>query len=235
MLADVPIIGGLFQSVIIYAKQTAFIARRPFAFARKTNFTDQQELKRSLNYLCAGIVVCYLIHIPTFVKHDTDMSQGLFLIFQFLRMFLLFLCVHIFLRLLGSKQPVRTTIVTQSYVNGFFVPIGQLFSLPLVLAAGPTLLFGGFETSTNPEIQRNIQIAYSEPIVQFSQAAFFALNLWGLCVVTSWYSQSHKMRKLRVIVASILGVSFGFALHQFVFLPLWGRVHQLLAKILKFM
>src|SRR5262245_37296794 len=129
MLADVPIIGGLFQSVMIYARQTAFIMRRPFAFARQTNFTDQQELMQSMRYLFAGIVVCYLIHIPTFIKYDTDISQGLFLIFQFLKMFLMFLCIHLFLRLLGSKQPVRATIVTQSYVNGFFVPIGQLLSL----------------------------------------------------------------------------------------------------------
>jgi hypothetical protein len=48
MFADNPIIDGLFQSVMTYARQTAFIARRPFAFARQTNFTDQQELKQSM-------------------------------------------------------------------------------------------------------------------------------------------------------------------------------------------
>jgi hypothetical protein len=68
MLADIPIIGGLFQSVITYARQTAFIARRPFAFARQTNFTDQQELNQSMKYLFAGVVVRYLIHIPAFIK-----------------------------------------------------------------------------------------------------------------------------------------------------------------------
>ena len=232
MLADVPIIGGLFQSVITYARQTAFIARRPFAFARQTNFTDQQELKQSINYLFASILVCYLIHIPTFIKYETDMSQALFVIFQFLRMFLAFLCIHPFLHLFGSKQPVRVTIVTQSYLNGFFVPIGQLLSLPLILAAGPALLLGGFDT--NPEIMRKMQIAYTDPLVQISQVAFFALNLWGLFIAVLWYERSHNMGKLRVIVASILGVSLGLAVYQFAFLPLWGLIDDLLAKILRF-
>jgi hypothetical protein len=31
-----------------------------------------------MKYLFAGIVVCYLIHIPVFIKYDTNMSQGLF-------------------------------------------------------------------------------------------------------------------------------------------------------------
>jgi hypothetical protein len=48
MFADNPIIDGLSQSVMTYARQAAFVVRRPFAFARQTNFTDQQELKQSM-------------------------------------------------------------------------------------------------------------------------------------------------------------------------------------------
>ncbi|MBI3998148.1 MAG: hypothetical protein HY355_03875, partial [Armatimonadetes bacterium] len=54
---EIPIIGGLFEVIAVYLRLTGAIIRRPFAFARQTDFADPREPRQALRYLLASVVV----------------------------------------------------------------------------------------------------------------------------------------------------------------------------------
>jgi hypothetical protein len=113
---DIPIIGGALQSFSVYFSRSAKILRNPFGFARSIDFEDRVELKKAEKFLFAAIITSYLICIPAFLKHKSDdISQPLFIFSQFLRMAVVIAILHILLKVLGSRKPLRSTFVAYCY------------------------------------------------------------------------------------------------------------------------
>ena len=72
--ADIPIIGGVLHSLGVYFGQSVRILRHPFGFAQNIDFEDRAEAKRAWEFIFAGIIVTYLALIPSFLKHESNIS-----------------------------------------------------------------------------------------------------------------------------------------------------------------
>ena len=144
------------------------------------------------------------------------------------------MCVHGALRILGSKAKLRVTITAQSYINGFFIPIGMLMSLLYVFETGPAMLLGGFSTNTDNEVLAAGDEAVPNPFIQASILAFMLFNMWAIFLVTVWYARSHNLRVWKTAVGLFLGTIVGFAVIEFVFLPLWEQTKHVINSLLRF-
>jgi hypothetical protein len=231
-VADIPIVGGLLDSLALYFRQTTQIVGHPLRFARALSVEERQQPKRALSFFIAGLVVTYLICIPAFIRHGSDVSQSLFIISMCLRLALLISIIHLTLKMLGSKEPLISTFIGYFYMAGLFIPLVILASLPVVIEVGPAVVFGNidYQAASLPW-----WVNMSKTMLAVVTFLFFFIGITAIFYATVLLVYIHKLKVWKTILGIFIGASIFQPIFQFVYFPLWTNAEGWIKGMLRFL
>ena len=93
-LRDIPVLGELFDAVIIFISTMGRIVRHPFDFVHEIHFEDPQEQRRAYKFIGAGIAFGYLLISPALIKHSLTVNEIPFGVLVLFRLLLIAVIYH---------------------------------------------------------------------------------------------------------------------------------------------
>ncbi len=138
---DIPVLGDVIDSAIVYVTTLARIVRHPFGFVYTLAFDDTQVLKRAFKFIGAAIALAYLIIAPALTRHDFDVGELRFGVVVLLRLALVTVLYHAAFLIVGYRQPIAKSLILSSYLNGVYFPLFMAAMLPGLLVFGPRSFF----------------------------------------------------------------------------------------------
>ena len=203
---DIPVLGGLIDSVVVYAATLGRIARHPFGFVRTIPFDDPQEPARAFKFIGAGIALAYLILSPALSKHGFAVGELLFGVLVLLRLLLIAVIYHAAFLVVGSRRPVMTSLILASYINGIYFPFFMATVLPAYLVMGPQSYFDPLaERLLTPQQVRDLDA----PLVGGAQIMFLVGYPFFYSLTTYWWAKAYGTKIW--LSASLLLVTLGLA------------------------
>jgi hypothetical protein len=179
---DIPVLGGLIDSAVVYITTLVRIARHPFGFVHTIAFDDPNALRRAFSFLGAAIALGYLIVGPALTRHAFDMGELRFGLVILLRLLLITAVYHAAFFVLGYRQPPRKSLILSSYINGLYFPVFMAAMLPGLLAAGPQSFF-------EPLSQASGQISVEEqPLVALGYLLLLVAYPFFFAVTSTWWA-----------------------------------------------
>jgi hypothetical protein len=148
---DIPVLGGLIDSVIVYLTTLGQIVRHPFGFVHGIAFDDPEALRRAFKFIGAAIALAYLLIVPALTKHGFEVSQLRFGVVVLLRLSLVTAIYHAAFFIVGCRQPIAKSLILSSYLNGVHFPLFMATMLPGLLVAGPQDFFEPLGRAHTPE------------------------------------------------------------------------------------
>lgn len=233
---ELPIVGGVIQAVITYIKVTFAIIFHPFSFPNKIDYNEKIELKKAIEYVLASIAIDYIILIPLLVKFEQDISSNIFIISKFIDYFIIFLCIFVIFKILGSNKGARVTIILQSYLTGFFVPLTTVIGLFSLSKLGPELTFGVLHPNSSDmdELTKQIAVAMQHSIVITTLAIMNVIFVLSMFLTVSWLATGYQVSKKRAFVGFLIGTVGGLMLLEYMWYPLWRYIDEYLISFLKY-
>jgi hypothetical protein len=147
---DIPVVGGLIDTVMVYATTLLQVVRHPFGFVRGLAFDDPQALPRAFRFLGAAIALGYLIMTPALTRHGFEAGRLGFGVLVLLRLALITVLYHAAFFIAGYRQPIGKSLILSSYLNGVYFPIYMAATLPSFLVFGPQVFFDPFAEVSSP-------------------------------------------------------------------------------------
>jgi len=138
---DVPVLGDVIDSAVVYAATLARIARHPFRFVHTIAFDERDALRRAFKFIGAAIALGYLIIGPALTRHGFEVGELRFGVVILLRLLLVTAIYHAAFLALGYRQPLAKSLILSSYLNGVYFPIFMIAMLPDLIAMGPQSFF----------------------------------------------------------------------------------------------
>ncbi len=185
---DIPVLGGLVDTVIVYVSTLGRFVRRPFGFADGIPFDDPEELKRASKFLGAGIALAYLFITPALSKHSFEVSELLFGIVALFRLLLITVIYHAAFLAVGHRRPIKTSLILGSYINGIYFPFFMAVMVPGYLAIGPQHFFG---TLNDQELTAAQRSALEDPVVVLAFLLFLAAYPFFFALASRWWAKAY--------------------------------------------
>jgi hypothetical protein len=203
---DIPVLGGLVDSGVVYVTTLVRIARHPFAFVHTIAFDDPDALRRAFKFVGAAIALGYLIIGPALTRHGFDMGELRFGIVVLLRLLLITALYHAAFFAVGYRQPIVKSLILSSYINGVYFPFFMTAMLPGLLAAGPQSFF-------EPLSQVSGQIpAEEQPLVALGYLLLLAAYPFFFAVTSAWWAAAFGARvrlSAALLLASVIVAGLG--------------------------
>ena len=184
---DIPVFGGLFDTLIILAVTLRRIARHPFGFVHEIRFDDPEEMSRAFKFIGAGIAVGYLLISPALSKHTFQINELLFGALVLFRLSLIAIIYHIAFLLAGCRRPIKTSLILASYINGIYFPFFMAVMLPLYLAIGPDSYFGKLPRGSSAEAVFRLD----DPLSISALLVFLVVYPWFYSLTTYWWAKAY--------------------------------------------
>jgi hypothetical protein len=147
---DLPVVGDVVDSVIVFATTVPRIVRHPFGFVHSIAFDDPEALKRAFKFIGAAIALSYLIFAPALTRHRFDVGELQFGVVTLLRLAVITVLYHAAFFVLGYRQPITKSLILSSYLNGVYFPIYMAAMLPAFLLFGPHAFFKPLSDGVTP-------------------------------------------------------------------------------------
>jgi hypothetical protein len=187
---DIPVVGGLIDTLVVYAVTLARIARHPFGFVHAIAFDDPEALRGAFKFLGAAIALAYLILTPALTRHGFAVSQLRFGVVVLLRLSLVTALYHALFFATGHRQPVAKSLILSSYVNGVYFPLFMAAMLPGLLAAGPQGFFEPLGRALTPEELA----AQSDPLVGVTLILLLLVYPVFFAIASYWWAKAFGAR-----------------------------------------
>jgi hypothetical protein len=188
---DIPVVGGLLDTVLVFSETLARIARHPFGFVHTIPFDDPQEPRRAFKFIGAGIALAYLILTPAMSRHGYQVGELLFGAVVLLRLLLVVLLYHLAFLVVGCRRPAMTSLILGAYINGLYFPFFIAVMLPAYLVIGPQPYF---DPLFQPQLTPQQLAALDEPLVRIAQIAFFIGYPIFFAVAAYWWAKAFGTR-----------------------------------------
>ena len=193
---DIPVLGEIIDSAIVYATTLARIARHPFGFVHTIAFDDPDALRRAFKFIGAAIALGYLIIGPALARHSFDVGELRFGVVILMRLLLVTAIYHAAFFVLGYRQPVAKSLILSSYLNGAYFPIFMTAMLPGLLALGPQSFFEPLtQEPTQLAIEEHLPVALGYLLLLVAYPFFFA-------VASTWWARVFGVRIGRARLSS---------------------------------
>ncbi len=203
---DIPVLGDVIDSGIVYASTLARFIRHPFAFVHTIAFDDPNALRRAFKFIGAAIALGYLIIGPALTRHSLDVGELRFGIVVLLRLLLITALYHAAFFAHGYRQPIVKSLILSSYINGVYFPFFMTAMLPGLLAAGPQSFF-------EPLSQVSGQIPVEEqPLVALGYLLLLAAYPFFFAVTSAWWATAFGARvwlSAVLLLASVIVAGLG--------------------------
>lgn len=147
---DIPILGGLIDTGVVFATTAVGIVRHPFAYVHGIAFDDPEALKRAFKFIGAAIALAYLIMTPALVRHGFDVGELQFGILVLMRLAMITVLYHAAFLAVGYRQPLAKSLILSSYLNGVYLPLHTAALLPGQLLFGPHAFFRPLSEGVTP-------------------------------------------------------------------------------------
>lgn len=185
---DIPVLGGLFDAVIIFAYTLGRIVRHPFGFVHEIRFDDPEEPRRAFKFVGAGIAFGYLLISPALSKHSFEVSEFLFGVLVLIRLLLLAVIYHAAFLVVGYQRPIKTSLILASYINGVYFPFFMAVMAPGYLAIGPQYYFDALgDRALTPEQLS----ALDDPLVQAAVMLFLVAFPLFYALTSFWWAKAY--------------------------------------------
>lgn len=212
---DIPVVGGILDAVADFGSTLARIARQPFGFVHTIGFGDPREAQRAFRFIGAAIAFAYVIFSPALTRHGSDVSELLFGLFVLLRLLLILVIYHAAFLIVGCRQPMMTTLILGSYINGIYFPFFMAVMLPAYLVVGPEAYF-------NPLVQHSLTAQQIQdldtPLVRTAQFALFAAFPFFYTLTAYWWAKAYGVRTWLSAVLLLVSLALA-AVANVYFLP----------------
>lgn len=203
---DIPVVGELIDTAIVYAATLARIARHPFRFVHTIAFDDPDALRRGFKFIGAAIALGYLIIGPALTRHSFEVGELRFGIVVLLRLLLVTAIYHAAFLVVGYRQPVAKSLVLSSYINGAYFPIYMAAMLPGLLALGPQSFFEPLtESRTQLTVEEHLPVALGNLLLLVAYPFFFAVACY-------WWAKAFGARiwlSSALLLASVVIAGLG--------------------------
>ena len=203
---DIPVLGDLIDSAVVYATTLARIARHPFGFVHTIAFDDPQALRRAFKFIGAAIALGYLIIGPALTRHGLDVGELRFGVVILLRLLLITALYHAAFFVLGYRQPIAKSLILSSYINGVYFPIFMTAMLPGLLAAGPQSFF---EPLSQGPAQLNVE---EQPLVGLGNLLLLVAYPFFFAVASTWWAKAFGAKvwlSAALLLASVILAGLG--------------------------
>ena len=187
---DIPVLGGLIDSVIVYLTTLWQIVRHPFGFVHGIAFDDPDALRRAFKFIGAAIALAYLLIAPALTKHGFGVSQLRFGVVVLLRLSLVTAIYHAAFFIVGCRQPIAKSLILSSYLNGVYFPLFMATMLPGLLAGGPQNFFEPLRRAQTPEELS----AQNDPLVVSALALLLVVYPFFFAVASYWWARTFGAR-----------------------------------------
>jgi len=185
---DIPVLGDVVDSAVVYVTTLARIVRHPFGFVHTIAFDEPDALRRAFKFIGAAIALGYLIISPALTRHGFDVGELRFGAVILLRLLLVTAIYHAAFLALGYRQPVAKSLILSSYLNGVYFPIFMAALLPDLLALGPQAFFQPFsERPTQLSVEEHWPVALGYLLLLVAYPFFFA-------VASTWWARAFGAR-----------------------------------------
>jgi len=219
---------GLIRGFPVYFSTLRRILCHPFRFAAQINVQDRAEFQRAIDYAIHGIFVTFVIVIPIFLYHSTDVAKVAFFARLVVQLTAYGLILHLTLKFLGARTvPWRGTLGAYSYLGATGMPLYILLAYPLLLSLGPAAIFG----SASDVVRMGPQLLATPWLYHFG-VALNGVGLLGMAVVVPWFAKTHQIGRLRVLLAILASGLIGALVQLVVVAPFFNVVFVWVEKIL---
>ena len=187
---DIPVLGDVINSAIVYVTTLARIVRHPFGFVHTLAFDDPEALKRAFKFIGAAIALAYLIIAPALTRHDLDMGELRFGVLILLRLALITALYHAAFLIVGYRQPFAKSLILSSYINGVYFPLFMAAMLPAHLVFGPQSYFeplSAGDTPADASVLELAAVALGYLLVIVVYPLFFAITSY-------WWAKAFNAR-----------------------------------------
>ena len=180
---DIPILGDLIDSVVVFSATLGRIARNPFGFVQTISFDNPLTPKRAFKFIGAGIALAYLIISPALSKHSFEVSEFRFGVVVLLRLLLVTAIYHVAFFVVGYRRPITTSLILSSYLNGVYFPFFMAVMLPGYLAIGPQYYFEPLAPLTPEQAA-----ALENPVVLSAQVLLLVGYSFFFALASYWWA-----------------------------------------------
>ena len=185
---DIPVLGGLIDSVLVFAATLGRIVRHPFGFVRTIAFDDPHEPARAFKFIGAGIALAYLILTPALSRHGFAVGELVFGVVVLLRLLLIAVVYHAAFLVAGYRRPVMTSLILASYINGIYFPFFMATVLPAYLVMGPHSYFDPLAGRLlSPQQIQDLDA----PLVRGAQIMFLVGYLFFYALTAYWWAKAY--------------------------------------------
>jgi hypothetical protein len=233
-IAQVPILGPILEAFRLYGEYTLRIVRHPVKAVPELARNDAVTLADAGKFLLAAITIIYLFNIPAFRKWEAETSQPIFLFFYLLRYAIIFPCVHLVMKLLGSPVSFVTSMRFLAISIGVLLPPTLLFQLPFIYYVGPDVLFLSPLDVNFSELMRRSAEALSIPLVFWGQVALYAYTAVLVPLQLVWFKRVYGLNWTRTLVGTFGGITVALVVVWLVINPLWEWLRPLLELLAKY-
>jgi hypothetical protein len=187
---DIPVLGDLIDTAIIFAATLDRIGRRPFGFVHTIAFEEPTAPRRAFKFIGAGIAFAYLIISPALSKHNFDVGELRFGVVVLLRLLLVTVIYHVAFFVVGYRRPIMTSLILSSYINGVYFPFFMATMLPGYLVIGPRYYFEPLGGALTPE-----QVsALDHPLVLSTQLLLLVTYPFFFALASYWWAKAYGTR-----------------------------------------
>jgi hypothetical protein len=187
---DIPILGDLIDTGIVYAATSVGIVRHPFAFVHGIAFDDPVALKRAFKFIGAAIALAYLIMTPALVRHGFDVGELQFGVLVLMRLALITVLYHAAFLVVGYRQPLAKSLILSSYLNGVYLPLHTAALLPAYLLFGPHAFFKPLSDGVTPAESSILELV----VVLLGFLLVFVAYPLCLAVASYWWAKAYNAR-----------------------------------------
>jgi hypothetical protein len=187
---DIPILGNLIDTGVVFATTTVGIVRHPFAYVHGIAFDDPEALKRAFKFVGAAIALAYLIMTPALVRHGFDVGEVQFGVLVLLRLAMITVLYHAAFLAAGYRQPLSRSLILSSYLNGVYLPLHTAALLPGYLLFGPHAFFRPLSDGVTPAGSSILEIA----VVLLGFLLVLVAYPLCLAVASYWWAKAYKAK-----------------------------------------
>jgi hypothetical protein len=183
---DIPVVGDLIDSALVYTNTLPQIVRHPFGFVHSIAFDDPETPRRAFKFIGAAIALGYLIVGPALTRHGFEVGELRFGIVILLRLLLVTALYHAAFLVAGYRQPFTKSLVLSSYINGVYFPLFMAIMLPGLLAGGPQSFFEPLGQALTPE-----QLSAGEQsVAALAYLLFLAVYPFFFAITSYWWAKA---------------------------------------------
>ena len=230
-IADKISLSALIDGFSSYTKTARDILRHPFKFPEGLDIEGENAFRNALSFVFYAIALLFFLLIPVFSKHAVEVSKVTFLIRYLVQFAMYAVLLHVGLRIIGrSKRDLRGTAIVYSHIVGVGAPLSIVLLYPVFLSFGPGALFGPPE-----EHFRMVSFYEEHPgFLIYAYVVNLVLGVFGIFVIVSWFSRTHQVGKVRVVLSLLLCGGVGAAIQIFILNPVFLATFESVERWLKY-